>query len=561
VKNYTKILLLFSLLTLSAGYFGYGQSKQYVVLNEFGSLVFNTNSKNTIDSNSCNDVQEKVINNFHLNGYCEAAMDSINLSCTPAKLFVFLGKQYQNFDLRIKDTTVFTILENPSKLDKRKLTNLKLGQVIHIQELILTQFENQGYPFCATQLDSIQLTDSKVSAILNIEKGALISFDSLIIENLNTRPDLIKALLKLKKGQPYSEYKTLSMDKDISTLPFTSISKPTELLIINNKCYYKIYIQNQRANQIDALIGFESEKNNAKSINLTGYLNLDLLNALHHGEQLKLKWESIGNQSQNLETFVYYPYLLGSSLSTSLGFSMEKMDTQYLNLQFEPTLFYNLNAFDQIGIYGHFFSSTSTLQSSQSLIQNSNYNGAGIHWLMNHLDYFFNPRQGYKIQIKADLGNKTKVNDNNQNPMLYRANTAIEIFLPIKDRSTVLLSNKFGLIESSTLFSNELYLIGGSQNLRGFNEKQILSSLFLIQTVEYRWLLDRNSHLAMFYDYGLIENTVEQSYSGNYNGFGLGMSFVTNLGIFKISYALGKLPHQDIQFRNSKIHFGYSALF
>jgi hypothetical protein len=42
---------------------------------------------------------------------------------------------------------------------------------------------------------------------------------------------------------------------------------------------------------------------------------------------------------------------------------------------------------------------------------------------------------------------------------------------------------------------------------------------------------------------------------------GLGMSFETKSGQFNISYAVGTMQKQDIQLKNSKIHFGYVNYF
>lgn len=44
-------------------------------------------------------------------------------------------------------------------------------------------------------------------------------------------------------------------------------------------------------------------------------------------------------------------------------------------------------------------------------------------------------------------------------------------------------------------------------------------------------------------------------------GFGAGFSFGTNLGIFSISYALGKQFNNPIELKNGKVHFGYVTYF
>jgi outer membrane translocation and assembly module TamA len=78
---------------------------------------------------------------------------------------------------------------------------------------------------------------------------------------------------------------------------------------------------------------------------------------------------------------------------------------------------------------------------------------------------------------------------------------------------------------------------------------------------EYHFFIDQNSYFGLFYDISHIDNKLNEKQTSPYQGFGASISFSTVAGIFKLSYALGKSPNQNIQFKNSKIHFGYSALF
>jgi len=73
--------------------------------------------------------------------------------------------------------------------------------------------------------------------------------------------------------------------------------------------------------------------------------------------------------------------------------------------------------------------------------------------------------------------------------------------------------------------------------------------------------VDKNSHVFAFFDQGWYENNAIAYYNDLPYGFGVGFSFGTNLGIFSISYALGKQFDNPITLRSGKIHFGYVAYF
>ncbi len=80
-------------------------------------------------------------------------------------------------------------------------------------------------------------------------------------------------------------------------------------------------------------------------------------------------------------------------------------------------------------------------------------------------------------------------------------------------------------------------------------------------TLEPRFILDQNSYLFVFYDQSWYERNVQNYVHDAPFGFGAGMSFGTKIGIFSLTYALGKQFNNPILFRDSKVHFGYVAYF
>ena len=112
------------------------------------------------------------------------------------------------------------------------------------------------------------------------------------------------------------------------------------------------------------------------------------------------------------------------------------------------------------------------------------------------------------------------------------------------------------------MFDNELIRIGGLFTLRGFDEESIFATFYSIATVEYRYILEQNSFLYLFFDGAYYEKDNVKGYvSDRPIGFGAGMSFDTKAGIFSISYALGKQFDNPILFRSAKIHFGFINYF
>jgi hemolysin activation/secretion protein len=98
--------------------------------------------------------------------------------------------------------------------------------------------------------------------------------------------------------------------------------------------------------------------------------------------------------------------------------------------------------------------------------------------------------------------------------------------------------------------------------MRGFDEESIYASQYGVSTVEYRYLVGRNSFLFSFVDFGWARNKAASgSVSNSFLGAGLGLALETKAGIFNISFAAGKRNDLDFNLRQSKIHFGFVSFF
>jgi outer membrane translocation and assembly module TamA len=105
-----------------------------------------------------------------------------------------------------------------------------------------------------------------------------------------------------------------------------------------------------------------------------------------------------------------------------------------------------------------------------------------------------------------------------------------------------------------------MFPIGGYRLLRGFDEESIFTNGYAVSTLEYRYLLGKNSYFAAFTDFGYSDNNITKI-SNNYVGGGLGFSVETRQGILNISFAAGKRNDLPFNLRQSKIHLGFVSLF
>jgi hemolysin activation/secretion protein len=137
----------------------------------------------------------------------------------------------------------------------------------------------------------------------------------------------------------------------------------------------------------------------------------------------------------------------------------------------------------------------------------------------------------------------------------------LDYYVPVGKRSTVRIGGLAQFYYADTVYANEQIRFGGLKSLRGFDEEALLATSMARLSVEYRFLLDQNSHLLVFFDQAIYENRTRSYYRDTPFGFGAGMSFGTKAGIFSLVYGLGSQFGNPINVRDGKIHVGYLAVF
>ena len=316
----------------------------------------------------------------------------------------------------------------------------------------------------------------------------------------------------------------------------------------------------------NGIVGLQPDPSTDKTT-VTGDVNLKLLNIIKHGEELRLNWKSLQPKTQELDVAFNFPFLFNTPFGIDARFNLYKKDSTYLKTNFQIGVRYYLSGGSYIKVF--YQAENTNLLSGASTVPNSNLssvksNNYGIGFFRNKTDYLPNPSQGILISLDVSAGrrkNKPAGKDTTIIATTLKGNLNIEGFIPIARRHVIRLANATHTYYAPKIFQNELFKFGGLNTQRGFNEETLYATTYTTFTVEYRFLVDKNSHAFAFFDQSFYEDNAKQYTQDHPFGFGLGYSFGTKLGIFSISYALGKQFDNPIQIRDGKVHFGYIAYF
>ncbi len=524
-------------------------------------------------------------------GYISASVDSVKEDSAEVGIRLFIGQRYLWKRLQADDESWQILNRDGFRKVSFNQQPFDPDKVNAVYQDLLNYYAVNGYPFAKIDLDSLQLSDTGISAKLEVVKGYPYYIDSIHLEgNVKISQDFIHRYLGIPDHDPYNQDKLDKIDQQLAALPYIEQTHPWDLTMLGSGAILNLYLQERKSNEINVLVGFlPANPELGGKLLVTGNADLNLKNAFGEGETIGLNWLQVQPRSPQLNLLFQRPYLFHSPFGVEMDFGLVKQDSFYLNVNAQLGLQYVLSPRQSgkviLGSVSTTVLSTDTLQVIQSrqlpAIIDMQSVSLGMEYDYNSTDYQFNPRSGNILTLLATAGNKHIKKDNQILQIKdtsfnyaglydtirlqsYQVSARIKAahFFPLGKVSTLETMLNAGLYQSPSYFDNELFRIGGYKLLRGFDEASIYTDRFLVGTLEYRYLLGQNSYFSAFTDYGLAHYQRNSlSFSHSYLGIGIGLAFETKSGIFNISYAAGKRNDQSLDLRQSKIHLGFVTVF
>lgn len=506
-------------------------------------------------------------------GLLSASIDSLALSDSLSTAQVYLGQKYSWGELMLEEN--IGILQNRREFGFRSRpgkTPFNRASFSLYRDRVLSKLEDNGFPFASAKYTDLIFRGDTLFAKLKIDKGPLVVIDSLILQSkTKINPVFLENYLEIKEGMPYSESLIRRIPKRIDEIPYLNVQKPTEVLFAREKANVYLYLKEQKASFANGVIGLQPDGQSGEIV-ITGQLELKLLNALKRGELMHIKWRKMQNETQDIQLSANYPYIFKTTLGLGGDLKIYRRDSTFSSVQSRFELNYLLKGGNIVGVFvsGEQSNRLANFSSPLGTLGNTRTSNYGVQLDYRQLDYRFNPIKGYVIELMATVGSKRItdtlqiIRENNvpQRSIQYEAELRLEKYFALGSRMTILSSVYGALKENPAILENEMYRIGGIARLRGFDEESILANRFFIGTLEWRYILGKNSRYFVFVDQAWYQQkglNTEQEDSPL--GFGTGISFETQAGIFSLSYALGQAFNNPILIRSAKIHFGFTSLF
>jgi outer membrane protein assembly factor BamA len=556
------ITILFVSITLCS----FGQNKRnVVVLDEQQNVLKSWSSSNTKEAKK---TMEKMVYSYIRKGHILAAIDSVQIDSLNMRGYVFKGPVFESMFVEVNSEYQYLIKKVP-RISEKFLQKLPFrpNEMEELLKGVLTYLLNHGYPFAKVKLEVSDLKPERPAAHLIIEKGPQTKITKINVKGeAEINPKFLINLIGVKEGDLYDESRLLMISTRLDQVQFLNEIKPHELLFTPEGVEVFLYLNSSPVSLVNGVIGLQPNPITGENV-ITGDVRLKLQNVLKRGELFDLNWRSLQPQTQDLRTRLNYPFLFNSPFGVMAAFDLYKRDSTFLTTNVNVGIQYFLRGGNYIKVFYEAENSNllsgagNSNLSNIASVSNSRY-GLGV--FRRQLDYLPNPSKGFYLEMDGLIGTRSAIlpnQDSVQSSTTYTLRLDFEWFVPLAKRHVIRLANTTRAYYAPEVFTNELFRFGGLTSQRGFDEEELWASTRSTLTMEYRFLVDRNSHAFLFYDQTFYENNAVGYTFDNPFGVGAGFSFGTNLGIFSISYGVGKQLDNPMLLRNGKVHFGYVSYF
>jgi outer membrane protein assembly factor BamA len=503
-------------------------------------------------------------------GYFLASIDSTKESHGNIQAFVFLGPKFQKIALMIteEDNLFLRRLGFYGLLKQaNKSIALSPSQLSNTLRQVLACLTQNGYPFAEISLVNTEITSNLIEASLKIDRGRQLVWKSIQVKGDSTfSAASIQSITGIHIGDIFNEVQWRNLDQKLKQINHIQVVKPSELLFTNDGVELFLYLKSARISSFNGALGLQPNPVSQK-IGLTGELQLKLVNTLRQAEQIDFNWRSIQPATQSLLVRVNYPYLFKTTFGLDGKFNLYKRDSTFLEMKGSLAVQYQFKNGNYLkGIYQYYSSDRLAGAGASSGFSQSvscQTSAFGLAFLKKELDYIPNPSKGLVLNVELFVGSRGAKTDtvSNSKSTIFKGSISFEKYIRLAARHVLKGTIAYDFYYAPVIYQNERFRFGGLTSLRGFNEEELLGTSKGIISLEYRFLVDKNSAAFVFYDQAIYEDRSNLYSKDNPFGTGVGFAIGSKIGIFSISYAIGKQLNNPFDLKQGKVHFGYIAYF
>lgn len=492
-------------------------------------------------------------------GYLEANnLPVIKMNDSTFHLPIYIGNKTNTVQLKINSIEWPNEITKLLKVEKSNLIVVPFSKLEDKITEIHTQWQNHGYSFAEVQMQNITRKNDTLYSALTISANKVRRIDSIIIKGYENFPvKILRHQFGFKPKKKLDQKKIQDATEAIEAMGIAQTTRQPEILYEEEKSTVFLYMEKATNNYFDGIIGFATNEDTGK-LEFSGNLDLSLHNNLNQGEKLAINYRADGGDQQDLKINLETPFIANTPISASGGIHIFKKDSTYTNTNLHAKLNYSKRKWSIYLAYEK--------NKSVNLLEETNYNqniaslDGNFYFIgTNYTRYQNDLLQPIKTYLDLRLGTGKRETDTNNET---QNKTELEGYHTISLGKNHSLYTKIQLkkLWSDDYYSNELYKIGGLDNIRGFNENSIDASQTLLLQTEYRFRLSQEMYIHSIVDVGRIENEAYQI-KETIIGLGFGIGIYNKLGLMNLQIANGTMGGEKLDFDKTRIHISLHTKF
>ena len=511
--------------------------------------------------------------------YLTASADTLRWTRDTVRVRLYVGEQFRWAYLRNGNLGDDLLARAGYREKFFRQTPFVPNDWARLQERILVEAENQGFPFATVGLDSIRLSGHDIAGRVVLKRGPVVVFDSLqLVGNTKTKKRFLTKYLQIFPNQPFSQQRVAAAAQLLRQLPYVKLRAEPEIRFAQGKARVYLLLDDRPSNQFDAIVGILPNADaNKTGVQFTGDVTINLRNIKGGGKQLGLQFRKTDALSQLLDAQYVHPNFFGTPLEVSGTFNLYKQTDAFTTIRPRLQVTYPTAQAGRISFFAEQRASViDSLKDTTVLPANldSQYNSYGLAYAWATLDDLFFPHRGNLLNVQAAVGTKIISRNTQLKPELYDGlplrstqytfGARAERYFPVKRAGVLLLRLRGEGLFNPRLFANDLARLGGLNSLRGFNENQFYTSSYAVATAEFRQFIGADSYTFLFADQAYFRHDIANDrFDDHPTGVGAGLSFRTAAGLFQFVYSVGRAGSigQKFALGTSKIHFGLTSRF
>lgn len=517
-----------------------------------------------------------LVAHYQQQGYIAFSIDTVRAIGDTLYVDCFIGACYGHKVIRIADSTL-DVLPAGAQVRSVRAGTLPFNEYTRFAEKVVQQYENNGHPFCQVSLENIDFEKDTIGTLAVVE-GPAIVFDSIIVKgDAKVRPSFLQPYLNWRCKRRYSEAAVRQIPSLLEQLPYVTVAREPGVEFVGDRAYLYLFLDRQRVNQFDGYIGLVPVSASTGKVMLNGEVTLQLQNLFTIGERLSLQWRAPERYSQYLNIQAEFPYLFRTPIGVAGSFTLDKKDTTYLNMNYLAALQYSFAGSSSLRASYH-YTTSALLSMSPNYVAADDTLAAdfrkslwGLQLNVIRVDNVLQPwegvvaRVGVSAGVRRQLSSAQAVGEGNAENL-----KSTHYLMEAELNGYVAIGRRWGWtagVQGATQFGgpclyNDLFRIGGTHTLQGFDEQSIFASTYLIARTEFRFRFARLSYLCAFFNAAWYERNLKGAMNNDWPfGFGIGATIHTKAGNLYVSYALGQQKDSPISFKTGKIHFGIDVSF